>query len=743
MPNVQNYAQFLASFASDKFQTLWPAQAHILENYVTTYEGVSDVAVELPTGAGKTLIALLIAEAQRQANKKVAILSANKTLAKQMVQEAKALGIPVVLMEGPGSSIPSIDKRAYQRAKSIAVMNYWVYFNQNPIIDPADVLFMDDAHLAEHCLHSLYSVEIDRISHNTLFKTLIIELQQRFPEYTVFDDALTDDAPPAFACELLSFLDQRTVEQRFREIVDASPSLQLDKDLSFRWNRLRLQLGQANIYVSPNTIWIRPYIYPLLSNPHYEQTHQRLYLSATVGDPDDLSRRLGTKTIDKIPVPPIYMEATSGRRMVVMGGIEENSLSERLVPMLRSALSISPKILWLCVSKAEAEALRRVVSEWLNSNGFVGHPTWILSPLGDEIDTFKQAPHGHLFVAGRFDGMDFHADECRIVVLTQLPRATNLQEEFIAAHLRDAGFIKRRLNQRIVQALGRCNRSEEDYGLYILGDNRFATHFSSEANRKGLSRNLMAEIDMAQDAADRPLNGLLQSIERFLKEDFQEYDQEMHTAFGDVPEVAIPLVPTDPVTPGSTSEKVATVADEVLGWNALFASQNYAVAANRFEACWEQAKIDNLLEIGAFYGWQWAKALYLQSWLGEPGAYERSLTVLDEAIKRGGQSSWFNRMRGSINRARQTVIPVNAIGVQQYSLDLLRAFDEHLDLLGTRGNKFESWCQKTRSLLLSTSHKEMVQGLERLGKLLGYHVVLPRNQAATDCLWRGRFGDKR
>ena len=78
-----------------------------------------------------------------------------------MHREGEALGIPTVLMEGRGVDIPGMDKRAYQRAQRVAIMNYWVYFNQNPVIDPPDLLVMDDAHLAEHCLHSLFSVEID------------------------------------------------------------------------------------------------------------------------------------------------------------------------------------------------------------------------------------------------------------------------------------------------------------------------------------------------------------------------------------------------------------------------------------------------------------------------------------------------------------------------------------------------------------------------------------------------------
>jgi len=69
---------------------------------------------------------------------------------------------------------------------------------------------------------------------------------------------------------------------------------------------------------------------PLISNLHYGQTQQRLYMSATVGDPSDLSRRLGVKPITKIPVPSQYSEKTSGRRMVVMNRIEDEDIPNRL-----------------------------------------------------------------------------------------------------------------------------------------------------------------------------------------------------------------------------------------------------------------------------------------------------------------------------------------------------------------------------------------------------------------------------
>ncbi len=731
MATNQDYAQLLSSLKSSKFRQLWPAQAYILDAYSSTFREKPDVAVELPTGAGKTLIALLVAETWRREGNPVAILSANKTLARQMLGESKALGVPAVLMEGAGANIPARDKRAYQRATHVAIMNYWVYFNQNPVIDPAGLVVMDDAHLAEHCLHSLYSVEIRRSSHESLFKGLVEELLDKFPDYSILVDALADDAPIAGATELLSFIDQTIVADRLRQVIDVSPYLDTDTDLGFRWRRLRNHLLDANIYLGLHSIWIRPYVYPLMANLHYEQSQQRIYMSATMGDTGDLCRRLGVKPIEKIPVPAEHSEKTMGRRLVVMNTNSNEGMPAELWMTIVAALAVHPKSLWLCSSQVEAVSLQLKVTQALNASGLVGHPTWVLTPLGDEIDQFKRAPKGHLFVGGRFDGMDFNADECRLVILASLPRATNSQEEFISAYLRDSGFMLSRLNHRIVQALGRCNRSDRDFAVYVLADPRFSVHFGRESHRAGIPRNLVAEIDLAQDSAEGGMGDVAGHVVDFLNKDFSWYDSEI-TAYLDA-------VPTRAPSPAA----VDTSADEVLGWTALFDSQNYEVAANRFERCWESAKKAGLLEIAALHGWNWSKALYLQFTMGDQGARERSLRNLEEAITRGGRSSWFNRMRASVNRAKKLGIQAGRMAQDEYADVVLRAFDDLLGRLGASGTKFEKWCNDLEGKLSSDRHDEYASGLELLGQALGYQPARPRHGAATDCMWRGVFGNMR
>lgn len=725
-----SFVDLLHSLNSTKFKDLWPAQAHILEKYKDFHQ-TPDLAVELPTGAGKTLIALLIAEAWRRSAGNVAILSANKTLARQMLGEANSLGIPAVLMEGRGQDIPGADKRAYQRAAKIGIMNYWVYFNQNPVLDPADLLVMDDAHLAEHCLHSLFSVEITKFSHPELFNTIITTLRDAFPEYAVLSDALSEEpvgnmTPP----ELLSFFDQTQVADRLRTIIDSSAALESDADLKFRWRRTRLHLKEANVYIGTTTIWIRPYVYPLSSFEHYRETTQRLYVSATIGDPADLARRLGVNPISTIPVDAQFAEKTSGRRLIVMNRLEESDIPSRLGGAILAALSVHPKSVWLCSSSADAKKFKEAVSEWLNKNGFVGHPTWILSPLGDEIDTFKAAPAGHLFVAGRFDGMDFKADECRLVVITTLPRAINIQEEFITAYLRDAGFMRRRLNSRIIQALGRCNRAEDDFGVYILADRRFATHFGRESNREGIPRNMIAELDLAQDTADLADQEIRDSVRTFLQGDFGTYDASITQHLGSVPQ---------PQQFNTQLSAPNVVKAEVTAWSAMYESQNYGLAADRFEDVWKAYRDENVIELGAFHKWNQAKAMYLQSLSGEPGALAKAYLLAEEAIGRGNKTSWFNRLRASLNRARNSNQTPDA-ETAEYALSLARAFDEFLELNGTR-ERFEKVCQRISAGLASEKHDQFCDALTLLGGLLAYKASRPKGSAATDNRWRGTFGN--
>ena len=326
--------------------------------------------------------------------------------------------------------------------------------------------------------------------------------------------------------------------------------------------------------------------------------------------------------------------------------------------------------------------------------------------------------------------MDFNGNECRMVILSTLPRAINTQEEFISAYLRDSGFMRERLNQRVLQALGRCNRADGDYAVYALADRRFATYFGLDSNKADLPRNIVAELDMGQDAAEDESSALCASVEKFLSADFSEYDEQLTEYLSDVPTNKTQTSITD------------TSGDEVLGWSAMFWTENFPVAQQRFERCWESAKKDGLLEIWALHGWHRAKALYRQGLRSDGSAEQKALVVLEAAIQRGGQSAWFNRLRGSLIRARKFSGESGKAFDDDYFVEVIRAFDELLDQYGNTGARFEQYCNRAAEQLQSDSHDVFLEGLETVGRLLGYTASRPKNKnsGAPDCVWRDNFG---
>jgi len=117
------------------------------------------------------------------------------------------------------------------------------------------------------------------------------------------------------------------------------------------------------------------------------------------------------------------------------------------------------------------------------------------------------------------------------------------------------------------------------------------------------------------------------------------------------------------------------------------------------------------------------------------------LSILENAINRGGTSAWFNRMKSSLNRERRLAETVSVISIQEYSNAIICSFDNLLEQLGVRGTRFERWCSQLSDELNSEQHNQYQQGLEKLGKLLGYDSTRPRHGSATDCRWRGIFGN--
>ena len=146
MTALPDFAKRLAEFASEDFTELRPGQKLVLNAYATDHLDTPDLAIEMPTGDGKTLLALLIADWALDQGRSVAYLTGTRQLAEHVQSEAAQLGLEVVRFAGRDYGGAKLDD--YHQASAVGVMNYWVYFNNKPVVQPADLVIFDDAHLA-------------------------------------------------------------------------------------------------------------------------------------------------------------------------------------------------------------------------------------------------------------------------------------------------------------------------------------------------------------------------------------------------------------------------------------------------------------------------------------------------------------------------------------------------------------------------------------------------------------------
>lgn len=142
---------------------VWGHQQDVLRAWHQKKSAAADVSIELPTGAGKTLVGGLIAEFRRRtARERVAYLCPTKQLAQQTAAAFDEYGIPNALLIDRVSSWNPADRARFESADAVAVSVYSHVFNSNPAIKNANLLVLDDAHAAEGYVAKPWRLSISR-----------------------------------------------------------------------------------------------------------------------------------------------------------------------------------------------------------------------------------------------------------------------------------------------------------------------------------------------------------------------------------------------------------------------------------------------------------------------------------------------------------------------------------------------------------------------------------------------------
>lgn len=485
-------------------------QGEILQHYMGALDK-PDVALHLPTGSGKTLVGLLLAEWRRRTRgERVVYLCPTRQLVTQVAAAAHGkYGLRVSAFLGSKHEYAPAAKTAYLDADAVAVTAYSSLFNIRPFFENPHVLVLDDAHAADNYISSNWALSIQKSEHPALFAALAHTFG---PTLSALDrESLIgqDDSP--WAQQRVDKLPTPALFQLASAITAILDTHCVDGDLHYRWGNLRSHLLSCHVYFSANSILIRPLTPPTSTHAPFAGARQRVYMSATLGHGGDLERITGRRSIHRLPSPSSYVKRGVGRRFFMF---PERSLApEGCTQLVTELVKRTPRTLWLVPSMTRAAEVTSHVQDTLQYPVFTG------ASLEEAKDAFVAAPHAVCVAAGRYDGIDLAGDECRLLIVDNISTATSLQERFFVQRTAARALLSDRIQTRIVQAFGRCTRGDTDYAaVVVLGDD-VDRYVGSPEERRHFHPELQAELAFGiAQSKTQTLSGFVENLQHFLNQ---------------------------------------------------------------------------------------------------------------------------------------------------------------------------------------------------------------------------------
>lgn len=698
---------------------LWAHQADIARLYHEC-ENKQDIALELPTGAGKTLVGLLIAEWKRlRHGHRVVYLCPTRQLARQVGAKASEYGLRAHVLVGKQSEYPPASFYDYLDARAIAVTTYSGLFNTNPRISNPQTIILDDAHAATNYIAGMWSMTISRKNTEELYRRFVQICSDGLPGQ--FVTLLRDEeAPPdrMRTVDLVAGPKLHEMADQLSELLDAYVDGREDddSDLSYRWQVLRGKLALCNVYFSWHEILIRPWIPPTLTHPPFEGAQQRIYMSATLGAGGELERITGIPSIHRIPVPEGWDRRGTGRRFFLFP--DKSLRPEEYESWLAGLVRWSGRSLVLTPQNAVLEGFLDLLSR----HG-ITYEVLFSKDIEDSLDVFTRKSEAVLALTGRYDGIDLPGDACRTLIVYGLPAAVNLQERFLWSRLGLTELLNDTIRTRVAQAAGRCTRNPADFACVVLVGGDLLEFCAKGDNRAGFHPELRAEIEFGLDNSDANVaTDLSPKVKVFMGR-----GPDWDPAEADI----IKRRDSKPAILPSYVKTLADVATLEVKYQYELWKESYDEALAYATQVIDKLSGSDLSGYRALWHYFAGNAAHLLSKL--PGQDAMSQTASDH-FRRAARAvktvSWFTRLAHELKLDGQAQLP------QSYLTALaLEGIGECVNNLGTEGSKFERTMKAYAALMRQTDPDQFDEGLTQLGRMLGFGATRPQGKAAPDSIW--------
>ena len=471
-----------ATVSDPGINDLWLAQGDALRDWHAA-RAEPDVAVVLNTGAGKTLVGLLVAQSLVNENSGHVVYACGSIqLIEQTAAKAAGYGLEVATYH---SSNFSNDR--YTRGLAPCITTYQALFNGKSRFssDELTAVVFDDAHIAEHLLRDHFSLSISR----SLFPDSYAQLVALFKAYhDATGRASSYSELESGSSASMFYVPPFEVAANVNAIraVLTSTGLDAKKETKFSWPHIRDREDLCAFFISADAVTLTPPMVPVDSLSYFRKGVRRVYLSATLAAPDSFARTFG-----RLPSHIIAPSTTAGECERLILFPSKTGLSGKDTAIAKT-LTTGRKALILVPTYRRAKVWEDVAKPPAREE------------MPDAVESFRDRDPSlpeKLILVGRYDGVDLPGDTCRLLVIDDLTLGSGPLERFLWEGLGLSNTLRSALASRIVQSFGRISRGMSDHGVVILTGKKLVDWLLIPRNAEALPAFLRKQIRLGYDVS--------------------------------------------------------------------------------------------------------------------------------------------------------------------------------------------------------------------------------------------------
>jgi Type III restriction enzyme, res subunit/Helicase C-terminal domain len=485
-----------ARVSDSSINDLWLAQGDALRKW-HEHRNENDIAVSLNTGAGKTLVGLLMGQSLvNETRSSVVYVCSSIQLVLQTEKKANGYGLPVTRYVEKNFS-----NDLFSKGEALCVTTYQALFNGRSIFFNRDLvgIIFDDAHAAEHLIRDHFSLHVGKKQFEKIYATVTAEFADYFNAAGLAATYKEVRQGTAGRLVLIPPTELRRSHAAVRDALSNS-EIPKDPDTRFAWAHLKDRIDLCAMIVSPSAITLTPPFVPVRTLRYFSNDVRRIYLSATLSAPDAFIRTFGRE-----PSFHIQPSTTAGEceRMILvpskMAGNGDDIKTATTAIRNHKALILVPTYAraekWSPIKPPPKEKATSLIEEFKNTKA-----------------TKK------LLLAARYDGMDFPGDMCRVLVIDDLPSGVNPLDRYLWEYLRLSSRLMTAIASRVIQSFGRISRGMSDHGVVLITGKRLVEWLQVPRNAAALPRFLQKQIQLGlQMSGGVEANGVAGMIQSCLQ----------------------------------------------------------------------------------------------------------------------------------------------------------------------------------------------------------------------------------